>query len=80
MLEKYQFLSTDWLLFGKGSMYKESKMQTLFDYEIAETGESDKINSGIDLNRNEVDNNKVLKDKTINNLNNTDHNRIVRSC
>lgn len=31
MLEKYQFLSTDWLLFGKGSMYKEIKMQSLFD-------------------------------------------------
>lgn len=73
MLEKYQFLSTEWLLFGKGTMYKETKMQNLFDYEIAGTGESDKINSGIDLNRNEVDNNKVLKDKTINNLNNTDH-------
>jgi transcriptional regulator with XRE-family HTH domain len=33
MLEKYQFLSTDWLLFGKGSMYKDPKMQTLFDEE-----------------------------------------------
>jgi transcriptional regulator with XRE-family HTH domain len=31
MLEKYQFLSTDWLLFGKGSMYKEIQMQSLFD-------------------------------------------------
>ena len=31
MLQKYQFLSSDWLLFGKGSMYKEIKMQTLFD-------------------------------------------------
>jgi transcriptional regulator with XRE-family HTH domain len=31
MLEKYQSLSSDWLLFGKGSMYKEAKMQTLFD-------------------------------------------------
>ncbi len=31
MLEKYQFLSTDWLLFGKGSMYKDLKMQNLFD-------------------------------------------------
>jgi transcriptional regulator with XRE-family HTH domain len=31
MLEKYQFLSTDWLLFGKGSMYKDVKMQSLFD-------------------------------------------------
>jgi transcriptional regulator with XRE-family HTH domain len=32
MLEKYQFLSTEWLLFGKGSMYREAKMQNLFDY------------------------------------------------
>jgi transcriptional regulator with XRE-family HTH domain len=30
MLEKYSFLSTDWLLFGKGSMYKEPKMGDLF--------------------------------------------------
>jgi transcriptional regulator with XRE-family HTH domain len=33
MLEKYKFISTDWLLFGKGSMYKEPRMQTLFDEE-----------------------------------------------
>ena len=31
MLEKYKYLSTDWLLFGKGAMYKESRMQNLFD-------------------------------------------------
>ena len=31
MLEKYQFLSSDWLLFGKGQMYKDHKMPTLFD-------------------------------------------------
>jgi len=31
MLEKYQFLSTDWLLFGKGTMYKEKQVQSLFD-------------------------------------------------
>jgi transcriptional regulator with XRE-family HTH domain len=37
MLEKYHFLSTDWLLFGKGSMYKDTKMQSLFD----EFGNSD---------------------------------------
>lgn len=30
MLEKYQFISTDWLLFGKGPMYKDPRMQTLF--------------------------------------------------
>lgn len=33
MLEKYPFISTDWLLFGKGSMYKDPRMQTLFDEE-----------------------------------------------
>lgn len=31
MLEKYKFLSTEWLLFGKGTMYKDLKMQSLFD-------------------------------------------------
>jgi transcriptional regulator with XRE-family HTH domain len=32
MLEKYQFLSTEWLLFGRGSMYKDAKVQSLFDF------------------------------------------------
>ncbi len=27
MLEKYKFLSTEWLLFGKGNMYREPEMQ-----------------------------------------------------
>jgi transcriptional regulator with XRE-family HTH domain len=40
MLEKYQFLSTDWLLFGRGSMYKDSKMQTLFDYDVENSKET----------------------------------------
>jgi len=31
MLEKYPFLSTEWLLFGKGDMYKDESMQKLFD-------------------------------------------------
>ncbi|MCX6301580.1 MAG: helix-turn-helix transcriptional regulator [Bacteroidia bacterium] len=34
MLEKYPFLSTDWLLFGKGDMYKEPSMQTLFNESV----------------------------------------------
>jgi transcriptional regulator with XRE-family HTH domain len=32
MLEKYQFLSTEWLLFGRGTMYKDAKIQSLFDF------------------------------------------------
>jgi transcriptional regulator with XRE-family HTH domain len=31
MLEKYPFISSDWLLFGKGSMYNEPSLATLFD-------------------------------------------------
>lgn len=38
MLEKYSYLSTEWLLFGKGSMYKEPKMGDLFSsIDIIET-------------------------------------------
>ena len=33
MLEKYPFISTDWLLFGTGTMYKDQKMRSLFDPE-----------------------------------------------
>lgn len=48
MLEKYPFISTDWLIFGKGSMYKETGMADLF--------------SNVDLNTEEItkrkDNNK----------------------
>ena len=34
MLEKYSFLSSDWLLFGKGNMYKETSMHKLFDESL----------------------------------------------
>lgn len=31
MLEKYKYLSTEWLLFGKGDMYRDSAMRNLFE-------------------------------------------------
>jgi hypothetical protein len=34
MLEKYRFLSTEWLLFGKGKMYRDQPMQDLFEESI----------------------------------------------
>jgi transcriptional regulator with XRE-family HTH domain len=43
MLEKYKLLSTDWLLFGKGSMYKGVQMQTLFDEQSEIYNENDKM-------------------------------------
>jgi transcriptional regulator with XRE-family HTH domain len=50
MLEKYQYLSTDWLLFGKGSMYTDSKMKTLFDFSRPDNSENSDVmakNAGI---------------------------------
>ena len=43
MLEKYQYLSTDWLLFGKGTMYADSKMHTLFDYNLPDNIENTEV-------------------------------------
>lgn len=35
MLEKYKYLSSDWLLFGKGSMYKDNTgMKSLFEQTL----------------------------------------------
>lgn len=65
MLEKYQFISTEWLLFGKGSMYKEARMQNLFDYEVEGTTENDRIQNISKQTRNEIDFNDVLKDKLV---------------
>ena len=31
MLEKYDYIRTDWLLFGKGAMYEDAQMPNLFD-------------------------------------------------
>jgi transcriptional regulator with XRE-family HTH domain len=41
MLEKFQFLSSDWLLFGRGSMYKDPKMQNLFDMNYSERNDNE---------------------------------------
>ena len=33
MLERYESLSTDWLLFGRGPMYRDASQPALFDVE-----------------------------------------------
>jgi transcriptional regulator with XRE-family HTH domain len=46
MLEKYSFLSADWLIFGKGSMYKEPRMADLFsskDLDVAVKKNDEKV-------------------------------------
>jgi len=40
MLEKYPYLSSDWLLFGKGTIYKEPALQNLFDETSARKNDS----------------------------------------
>jgi transcriptional regulator with XRE-family HTH domain len=66
MLEKYQFLSSDWLLFGKGSMYKESKMQNLFDYEPVDVVEKDKMRIDNEPVKPETSNNMTVKNISTN--------------
>jgi transcriptional regulator with XRE-family HTH domain len=51
MLERYPYLSTEWLLFGKGSMYKDQHYGTLFDLPtenniLPETSFQEKNTSG----------------------------------
>lgn len=40
MLERYKFLSTEWLLFGKGPMYKDKNTGTLFDDTEIDPGQT----------------------------------------
>jgi transcriptional regulator with XRE-family HTH domain len=42
MLEKYKFISTEWLLFGKGNMYRDPEMQQLFDASLELSTEEEK--------------------------------------
>ncbi len=64
MLEKYKFLSTDWLLFGKGSMYKEPRMQNLFDYDDSENLKSQQLNLKNEAEKTESANQDEIKRKT----------------
>ena len=65
MLEKYQYLSTDWLLFGKGSMYKENRMQNLFDYDLADKKENNEMQSKNEVPEVKIDYEDVMKNKTM---------------
>jgi transcriptional regulator with XRE-family HTH domain len=65
MLEKYQFLSTDWLLFGKGSMYKEAKMPNLFDFDLITNRESNERRNKGEQTRPETEFQDVIKGKLV---------------
>ena len=65
MLERYQFLSTDWLLFGKGSMYADSKMHTLFDYNLQDNRENTEVTSNKGEIRQDIDSQDIIKRKSV---------------
>lgn len=43
MLEKYSYISSDWLIFGKGKMYREAQQPDLFSYLEPESHENKQI-------------------------------------
>ncbi|HBE42393.1 MAG TPA: hypothetical protein DDW27_14545 [Bacteroidales bacterium] len=70
MLEKYRFLSTEWLLFGRGSMYKEHTMADLFDQPSEdvvenEPGKDDIAVSGIDISDTEFDDTQTSQHRSV---------------
>jgi len=54
MLERYPFISTEWLLFGKGNMYREASEQTLFDESQRNASETERVENKEDNNAYEV--------------------------
>jgi len=64
MLGKYPLISTDWLLFGKGSMYKDVKSYNLFDFEPITSQENIKIEANHNQDSEVLDYKSVLKGKT----------------
>jgi len=79
MLDKYPFLSTEWLIFGKGSMYKEPRMGDLFaDIDLNQPGKSVEISTSKEKKElqgtvNKQDIQEVLSEKLL-----TEHSQTVR--
>lgn len=49
MLHKYSSLSAEWLLFGRGAMYKYTSQPTLFDIPLKESVSGETVAEGTDL-------------------------------
>ncbi len=55
VLSKYKYLSSDWLLFGKGEMYTDATEPTLFDSEKNISGEMQDLKDEQFLKKEEID-------------------------
>ena len=65
MFDRYKYLSTDWLLFGKGSMYKDKQLLNLFskESELELKDENSNHKSGTDDYANDIQDIKSSKRK-----------------
>lgn len=63
LLDRYKYVSVEWLLFGKGTMYKDGRMQSLFDQDMTVEKSNEKERS---------DKNVTEKGKISENLKNFD--------
>jgi len=68
MLERYKHLSTEWLLFGKGNMYKDKAMQELFDASVYE--ETPEKNDSAEKRNTSYESEKSEEDKNTHSLRN----------
>jgi transcriptional regulator with XRE-family HTH domain len=60
MLEKYKFLSVEWLLFGKGSMYKETETPGIFDESLDLKIETNPKTANNQPEKEKIENNESL--------------------
>jgi len=63
MIEKYNYISTDWLLFGKGKMYKTTQNPSLFDDYNTVTNTEDNKTKHIKALDNSTD--VIVSEKTV---------------
>ena len=49
MLHKYSSLSAEWLLFGRGAMYKYTSQPTLFDIPVSESVSGEAVAGGNEI-------------------------------
>ncbi|HUX59067.1 MAG TPA: helix-turn-helix transcriptional regulator [Bacteroidales bacterium] len=75
MLEKYQFLSNEWLLFGKGSMYKDNKEQTLFEENAGNFERTDAVSARDEHNESDSELQESRKDQLKKDVAATSNNR-----
>jgi len=75
MLDRYKYLSVEWLLFGRGEMYKDKNLQNLFEDTLSSTKKEPGMGL-FEVNENQIpskeDTTSVADHKDLN------HNQVIR--